>query len=86
MISRMVIFALVIGLIGLIFGYLVFGRIGGEYLTVKQVFQASENVLEDIAASITGLEAARRNIWVSGAVGAGIGLVVGAFLSGRRRA
>lgn len=86
MISRMVIFAIVIGLIGLIFGYLVFGRIGGEYLTIKQVFQSSENVIEDIAASITGLESARRNIWVSGGVGTGIGLIAGAFLAGRRRA
>jgi hypothetical protein len=84
-ILRIAIFAIVIGAIGLVFGYVVFGKIGGEYITIKQVFQTAENVIEDIAGTITGLEDARRNIWISGAVGAGIGLIVGALV-GRQRA
>jgi hypothetical protein len=77
MIGRIIILLVVIGIVGLVAGYLIFGRIGGEYIKVKQVLQPSGNLLEDIAESITGVQKARRNIWISGAVGAGVGIIVG---------
>jgi hypothetical protein len=79
MIGRIILFIIVIGLVGLVVGYFIFGRVGGEYIKVKQVFQPSKNLIEDIAESITGLKKARRNIWISGAVGAALGLIVGAM-------
>lgn len=62
---------------------MIFGRMGGEYIHVKHVFEPAQNVLEDIAESITGIQKARRNIWISGAVGAAVGLIVG--VATRRR-
>lgn len=83
MIGRIIIFIVVIGIIGLVVGYFIFGRIGGEYIQVKHVFEPAQNVLEDIAESLVGIQKARRNIWISGAVGAAIGLILG--VSTRRR-
>jgi hypothetical protein len=83
-IGRIVIFVVVIGLIGLVVGYFIFGRIGGEYIQVRHVFEPAQNVLEDIAESLAGIQKARRNIWISGAVGAAVGLIVA--VAARRRA
>ena len=69
---------------GLAVGYVIFGRVGGQYLSLKEVFQPAETILEDIGETITGIQDARRNIWISGAVGGAIGVIVGA-VSGRRR-
>jgi hypothetical protein len=82
-IGRIIIFVIVIGIIGLVVGYFIFGRIGGEYIQVKHLFEPAQNILEDIAESITGIQKARRNIWISGAVGAAIGLIVA--VAARRR-
>jgi len=70
--------------VGLAVGYVIFGRVGGQYLSLKEVFQPAETILEDIGETITGIQDARRNIWISGAVGGAIGVIVGA-VSGRRR-
>jgi hypothetical protein len=76
MIGRIIVFVIVVGIIGLGVGYFIFGRVGGEYIKVRHVFKPVQNVLEDIAETITGIQKARRNIWISGAVGAAVGLVV----------
>ncbi|MBN2551835.1 MAG: hypothetical protein JXB06_03650 [Spirochaetales bacterium] len=76
-------FVIILGGIGLAAGYLIFGRVGGEYLSLREVFQPAENILEDISETITGVQNARRNIWISGAVGGALGVIVGALA--RRR-
>ena len=83
MIGRIIVFIVVIGIIGLVVGYFIFGRVGGEYIQVRHVLEPAQNILEDLAESITGIQRARRNIWISGAVGAAIGLILG--VSTRRR-
>ncbi len=77
-------FVILLGFVGLVVGYLIFGRVGGEYLSVKQLFQPAKNIIEDIARNVAGIQDARRNIWISGAVGAGLGLIV-SMLNDRRR-
>ena len=77
-------FVILLGFVGLVVGYLIFGRVGGEYLAVKQLFQPVKNIIEDIARNGAGIQDARRNIWISGAVGAGLGLIV-SMLNDRRR-
>ena len=85
MAGRIILWAVIIGVVGLGVGYLIFGRVGGEYLSIGQLLRAPQNLLEDLAESITGIQHARRNVLISGAVGAAVGLVVGALI-GRRRA
>lgn len=81
--GKIITFGLGLGVAGLVFGYLVFGRIAGEYIGLDTLFQSSSNVLEDAFRSLTGLKEARQNILISGGVGAVLGLVVGAVLSRR---
>ena len=85
MAGRIILWAVIIGLVGLGVGYLIFGRVAGQYVSIGELLQAPRNILEDLAESITGMQHARRNILISGAVGAAVGLVVGALV-GRRRA
>lgn len=85
MIGRIILFAVVLGLVGLAVGYVIFGRVGGEYLALREVFQPAETILEDIGETITGIQDARRNIWISGAVGGAVGVIVGAVTGRRRR-
>jgi hypothetical protein len=80
MIGRVILFVVVLGLIGLAVGYLIFGRVGGQYVSLQEVFQPAENILEDIGETITGIQNARRNIWISGAIGGALGVIVGAVL------
>lgn len=65
-----------LGLLGLVVGYLIFGRVGGEFIAITDLLNFSENILDDITQSITGVKQARQNILVSGAVGAGVGLIL----------
>jgi len=85
MAGRIILWGVIIGVAGLVVGYLIFGRVAGEYVSIGELLQGPRNVLEDLAESITGIQYARRNVLISGAVGAAVGLVVGALL-GRRRA
>ena len=84
MIGRIVIFVVVVGAVGLVVGYLIFGRVGGDYLSVKQILQSANNPLTDLAQSMLGIREARRNIWISGAIGAGLGLLTGALAVRKR--
>jgi hypothetical protein len=83
MAGRMILWAVILGIVGLVVGYLIFGRIAGDYVPVGQLLQPAKNVLEDLAQSLTGVQSARRSVLISGAVGAAVGLIVGAV--GRRR-
>jgi len=83
MAGRIILWAVIIGTVGLVVGYLIFGRLAGDYLPVGRLLQRPHNLLEDLAQSVTGIQNARRSILISGAVGAGVGVVVGAL--GRRR-
>ncbi|MDF1571076.1 MAG: hypothetical protein P1P82_05605 [Bacteroidales bacterium] len=74
--KRIIIYTVVLAVIGLILGYLIFGRISGEYIEIRAIFTSSDNVLESIGRSITGLKEIKQNILISGGVGAIVGLVI----------
>lgn len=75
--KRIVIYAIIFTVLGLVLGYLIFGRIAGEYIEVRAIFTKSDNVLESIGRTITGLKQIKQNILISGGVGAVAGVIVG---------
>jgi hypothetical protein len=80
--GRIILFMIVLAA-GLVVGYLVFGRVAGQYVSISRLLQPAGNVVQDIAEQITGVKKARQSILVSAAVGAGVGLIVG--VASRRR-
>ncbi|NBC29616.1 MAG: hypothetical protein GVY29_06450 [Spirochaetes bacterium] len=88
--GRIITAAVVVGIVGLGVGYLIFGRIGGEFVAIDQLFRLPgdgiEGALQKIGEDITGIRQARQNILISGAVGLAVGAVIGATgIGGRRR-
>ncbi|HKK81228.1 MAG TPA: hypothetical protein VJ909_03210 [Prolixibacteraceae bacterium] len=74
--KKTIIFILIFLVIGLVLGYLIFGRMSGEYVSLNAIFSQSENVLESIGRNIAGLEQMRQNVLISGGVGAVLGLII----------
>lgn len=70
---------IVFAVIGLVIGYLIFGRIGGEYVSLNAIFGANSNALESFGRKLSGLTQIKQNILISGAVGAILGLVIKIF-------
>ncbi len=66
-----------VGILGLIVGYLIYGKIGGEYISLGTLFSSSDNILDSAVRSVSGIDAVRSKIFNCGWVGAVIGLVVG---------
>ena len=75
--TKVITWTISLAIVGLIVGYLIFGRLGGEYLNLHTLISPAKNLLEDLAQSVTGVEAARTHILIAGAVGAGLGLLAG---------
>ncbi len=63
-------------IIGLVFGYLVFGRIAGEYVDINLIFTQTDSGLESLGRNIAGITKMKQNILLSGGAGAIIGLVI----------
>lgn len=74
---RVVLLAVLLGAVGLVFGYLIFGRMAGEYLSIESLVRPSQNVLQKLADSVLGIQRIRQNILISGGAGLVLGLVVG---------
>ncbi|MFP4425344.1 MAG: hypothetical protein ACLFPP_02715 [Spirochaetaceae bacterium] len=84
--KRIATLLIVCAVIGLVTGYLVFGKIGNEYIAISTLITGSENILERAARRIGGIEEMRRNILLMGFGGAVVGLVAALFTPrGRRR-
>ncbi|MFP4300586.1 MAG: hypothetical protein ACLFQZ_01030 [Spirochaetaceae bacterium] len=84
--KRIATLLIVCAVIGLVAGYLVFGKIGNEYIAISTLITGSENILERAARRIGGIEEMRRNILLMGFGGAVVGLVAALFAPrGRRR-
>jgi len=66
-----------LGAVGLVFGYLIFGRMAGEYLSIESLIRPSQNVLQKLADSVLGIQRIRQNILISGGVGVAVGIVAG---------
>ncbi len=65
--------ALAVGILGLVAGYLIFARDGGGYMNPIQVFFPGSDLLSQIGDTLSGGERIRRNVLLSGAVGAVVG-------------
>ena len=63
-------------IVGLILGYLIFGRISGEYVDISTIFHSSSGALESFGRKVAGLTKMRQNILISGGVGAVVGYIV----------
>jgi hypothetical protein len=83
--KRIVLLLIVVGVIGLAVGYLIFARTGSGYVSVQVLISPSKNVLDDLVKSVTGIKQIRQNILICGAVGAGVGLLLGLVTSRARR-
>lgn len=73
--SRKILNILVFGLIGLAIGYAAFGKIAGDYVSLKTVFSFGGNALQGAFRSLSGLEDMRNKILICGAIGALIGFL-----------
>lgn len=74
--KRLILNILVFGILGLFFGYLLFGKIAGDYISLKTLFQSSANPIEDLGRKISGIEKIRQNIIISGLAGGILGAVL----------
>lgn len=95
--ARTIVLAVLLGVIGLVVGYLIFARVPvtNELYPLKTLFQTPErgadgtpaerlgNELEDLARGVAGITAARQNTLISGGVGVLLGVIIG--VAGRRR-
>jgi hypothetical protein len=61
---------------GLIIGYLIFGKWGGEYVSLKTLFTFGGNGFQSAFRSISGIEEMRNKILVCGGAGAVVGLLL----------
>ncbi len=62
--------------LGLIIGYAIFGKIGGEYVSLKTLFSFGDNAIHRAFLSITGIENMRTKVLLCGATGAVIGVLL----------
>ncbi|MBL8992137.1 MAG: hypothetical protein JNM63_02275 [Spirochaetia bacterium] len=86
---RYLIFALVFAIVGLAVGYLIFARVHGAYVPVKNIFFPAGDFMGKVGQLFStplfaDVETIRKNILILGAAGGAVGLVV-AGISGRRR-
>lgn len=74
--KKYITYILIFAIIGLIIGYLLFGKIAGEYVNLKTIFSSSQNVLESFGRNISGITSMKQNILISGGIGAILGFVI----------
>ncbi|MBS2097678.1 hypothetical protein [Carboxylicivirga linearis] len=74
--KRKALIIVILTLLGLIFGYLLFGKIAGEYVKISTIFSNSGGSLGDFGRSITGISKIRNNILISGSAGFVLGIVL----------
>jgi hypothetical protein len=82
-VRRIVTFALVLGALGLVVGYFIFGEIAGQYVAVDTLLGLGDDLISRIGEAVVEISDVRRNILISGAVGVGIGILAGALVSRR---
>ena len=86
MLRRAIVGIIVAGALGLVVGYLIFARDSHGYMSLQSLFAPSQNELDALVKSVRGITKIRQNILTCGAVGAGIGLIVGMVSgAGQRR-
>jgi len=66
----------VLGIVGLVVGYFLFGKVAGSYIDIKSLIMPTDSILGQLGNAVRGVEGIRRNILISGGAGAVVGLVV----------
>ena len=67
---------IVLAVLGLLTGYLLFGKLAGDYVSITRLLGMNGSLLDSAFNSITGIDAMRNKILLSGAAGAVLGLVI----------
>lgn len=67
----------IFAVLGLIIGYAVFGKWGGNYVSMKTLFSFGGNGFQTAFRSVSGIEEMRNKILICGAAGAVVGLLFG---------
>jgi len=75
--------AIVLAAVGLGVGYLIFGQVNGSYVEIGSLIREPKGVVDNVTSAALGLGKMRQSILICGAVGAVLGVLVGAF-GGRR--
>lgn len=70
---------LLFALIGLIAGYLFFGKIAGEYVSISTLLKPASNDLVSFGQKISGITKVRNNIAMCGGIGAILGIIIRIF-------
>lgn len=82
--KRVLIFSILLGVVGLVLGYLLFGKFAGEYIDISLLISDSDNLFKNIEKTIAGVEEIRRKILIMGGAGFALGLLISFFF--RRKA
>ncbi len=73
-INRMIYIA-AFAVIGLIVGYIFFGKYAGDYMNLKTLFSFGGNRIQNAFRAIAGIDEMRNRILLCGAIGAMVGLL-----------
>jgi hypothetical protein len=84
-VKNLIILAVIFGVVGLVVGYLIFGRLAltNELIPLGQLFSTGNGLLDSLR-DIAGFAEKRQNIYISGGVGVAVGIVLGFALRRRR--
>lgn len=66
----------IFGVLGLIAGYLLFARVGGNYISPMELISAPTGFLSRMSRGVRGIEEIRQRVFIAGGVGAVAGVVV----------
>ncbi|MEX2443337.1 MAG: hypothetical protein WD492_07020 [Alkalispirochaeta sp.] len=75
--KRIIVFAILGGVLGIVAGYFVFGSVAGSQVSVQALLSfgggdSLEGLVRRAAEQIAGIDEIRRNILLTGAVAAGV--------------
>ncbi len=74
--KKYITYILIFAILGLIVGYLIFGKFAGDYVSLSTIFGSSDNALETFGRNVSGLNSMKQNILISGAIGAILGFII----------
>ena len=75
--KRTIILVIVLGILGLVIGYLFFARSGDGYIEISRILSPSNKLLDKVGDALIGMKKIRQNILIAGGAGAGAGLIIG---------
>jgi hypothetical protein len=73
---KKILLVLAFAISGLIVGYLIFGKWGGQYVSFDKLFSFGGNGFESALRSISGIEEIRNKVLMCGGAGAVVGVLL----------